>query len=316
MKQKWMNSVTVQGHIFSHTLQNRTSKKGVPFISGIIRVATDEAASNVVDVHFGYVTETYGKSGKPNQSYGVLQNIIDNGKTWEMFGEGSTKVRISGNVDVNDFYNREGELVSAKRISGSFVHIIDSMPNGGFAGFNVDMVISGCIERERDDMQDYIDLRGYVFNFRNDILPITLSVHDKSGIDYFLGQDISNNNPMVTNIRGEIISTTLVQETEIEGAFGAPQVRTSTREFRAWDVTWAAPEPQEWDDESTITKKELKQALANREVHLAEIKQRQEAYQANNGGGHSFKTSTAPVVESVPYTDADVDEDDDDSFEF
>lgn len=311
MKQKWMNSVTVQGYIFSHTLQNRTSKKGVPYISGIIRVATDESASNVVDVHFGYVTETFGKSGKSNQSYSVLQNIIDNSKTWEMFGEGSTKVRISGNVDVNDFYNREGELVSAKRVSGSFVHVIDNMPNGGFVGFNVDMIISGCVERERDDMPSYLDLRGYVFNFRNDILPITLSVHEQSGIDYFLGQDISNNNPMVTNVRGEIISTTIVQETEIEGAFGAPQVRTSTREFRAWDVTWAAPEPQEWDDESTITKKELKQALADREVYLAEQKQRQEEYRNNKNGSQSFDST----VEKAPAPIAEPD-DDDVEFEF
>ena len=37
---------------------------GTPFITGTISIATDDAMTNIVPVHFTYVTATFG-SGKP-----------------------------------------------------------------------------------------------------------------------------------------------------------------------------------------------------------------------------------------------------------
>ena len=54
---------------------------------------------------------------------------------------------------------------------------------------------------------------------------------------------------------------------------------TSTR--RDWVITGSNTEPYAWDDEDTITAKELTEAMANREVYLAGIKQRQDEYKAS-----------------------------------
>ena len=48
-------------------------------------------------------------------------------------------------------------------------------------------------------------------------------------------------------------------------------------------VTWAQGDPYVWDDESTITAQELKEAMANREVFLAGVKQRRDEYRASQG---------------------------------
>lgn len=305
----WVNNVHCEGYVFNHTLSNRTSQKtGTPFIMGDLNIATDEDATNVVTVHFTYVTETYSKSGKPNATYAVLQSIIDDNNTYENNGKDATKVRVDGQIEVNDFYTRDGELASPKRIRGSFVHTMNAGQSFAKrpATFEAEIVIAGCSEKEVEDGDDYVELRGYVFDYRNSVLPVTFNTRSDGGKKYFLDQDISSNNPLVTKVWGDIVSMIVKTEKTVESAFGEPTVDVTTRTVRSWNVIGASAEPMEWDDESTITKDELKQALADREVYLAEVKQRQDEYNASrNGNKSSFTTSTSTSVD-----------DDDDDFAF
>ena len=131
-----------------------------------------------------------------------------------------------------------------------------------------------------------------------DLLSIQLRI--PAAITYFENQDISNANPLVTNIKGNIVSAIVKQEEEVESAFGDPIVNVTTRSVRTWDVTWAAKEPMEWDDESSITKAELKKVLQEREDMLAAEKKRQDEWKASQGSSFSAATPKAkaqPVVE-------------------
>ena len=307
MKKRFTNFSHVEGFIFSHTLTNRVSKAGVPFINGKISVATDEAGTNVIDVNFSYVTEYFGKTDKVNQSYQVLQNIIDNAKTFEEVGTEATKVRSDGFVETNDFVTREGEMASPKRVAGSFVHILTGQISANPATFDVDMVISSVVEREQEEMPNYLELRGYAFDFRGTAIPLSLNVRTQAAIDYFLGADISQNNPLCSEIKGEIISTVIETSYEEEGAFGEPIIHTTQRNLRTWDVNFASKEPYEWDDESFITKKELKESLAAREEYLAGVKKRHDEWVANRDGGQSF---AAPAPKKAAVVDDDDDMDD------
>lgn len=278
MKKTWINKANVRGYLFSHTLKNKMSKAGVPFIGGEICVATDEEGMNIVPVNFSYVPEVFAKSGKPNATYAELQKIIDaNGEnTFEKVGKDAMKVRIDGDVEVNDFYTREGELASPKRLRGSFLHKTEEFE--GKANFETDILLSGAFEKEGRDGSSYVELKGYIFNFTKQIMPVTFNIRSQGGMDYFLGNDISSKNPLLTTVRGNIVSTTIVKEKVIESAFGEDFVEKSFSHVRSWDVFWAAKEPMEWDDESTLTKEELKECLANREVMLAERKANQEKF--------------------------------------
>lgn len=323
MKSKWKNAVEVQGYIFNFGNSEREMLKecisgpnathpGTQYIRGTLNVATDDEASNVVTIWFQYVPKVWpAKNGKPereNPTYAELARLIDTAKTFESDGVAATKVRVSGNLDVNDFYTREGELASPKRIRGSFVHVLNGPISPNPATFDIECILSNAITKEVDGGEDYLTLKGYTFDFRNAILPFDVNVRIPAAIAYFENQDISNANPLVTNIKGNIVSAIVKQEEEVESAFGDPVVNVTTRSVRTWDVTWAAKEPMEWDDESSITKAELKKALQAREDMLAAEKKRQDEWKASQGS--SFTATTAPKAKAV------VEDDDDDDFPF
>lgn len=323
MKSKWKNAVEVQGYIFNFGNDERRQLKerisgpnsthpGTEYIQGELNVATDDEASNVVTIWFQYVPKVWpAKNGKPereNPTYAELARLIDTAKTFESDGVAATKVRVSGNLDVNDFYTREGELASPKRIRGSFVHVLNGPISPNPATFDIECILSNAITKEVDGGEDYITLKGYTFDFRNAILPFDVNVRIPAAITYFENQDISNANPLVTNIKGNIVSAIVKQEEEVESAFGDPVVNITTRSVRTWDVTWAAKEPMEWDDESSITKAELKKVLQEREDMLAAEKKRQDEWKASQGS--SFTATTAPKAKAV------VEDDDDDDFPF
>ena len=290
----FINNVHVEGYIFNHTLQYREGSKNnpnIPFIMGTINIATDEQAINVVPVRFSYVTEKYSKSGKENATFKVLKQIIEDDNTYEINGTGATKVRIDGNIDVNDFLGRDGNMVESKLVSGSFCHILNGPISQKEAStFEADMLIAAAGIQEVENGDDYMNLRGYVFNFRGDLIPVTFSIHNKDGIKYFDNCDISNANPLLTKVWGNIVSTTVVSETKVESAFGSPKIIPSSRSFRAWEVAGCSSEPYEFNDESTITIDEFKDALKRREQAKAEAKARAEERQ-NNTPQSSFPSN-------------------------
>lgn len=318
MKSKWKNAVEVQGYIFNFGNSEREMLKecisgpnathpGTQYIRGTLNVATDDEASNVVTIWFQYVPKVWpAKNGKPereNPTYTELARLIDTAKTFESDGVAATKVRVSGNLDVNDFYTREGELASPKRIRGGFVHVLNGPISSNPATFDIECILSQAINKEVEDGDDYLTLKGYTFDFRNAVLPFEVNVRIPAAIAYFEGQDISNTNPLVTNIKGNIVSAIVNKEVEVESAFGEPVIEVSTRTVRTWDVTWAAKEPMEWDDESSITKVEFKKCLQEREDMLAAEKKRQDEWKASQGSSFSAVT---------PATKAPAPEDDDD----
>lgn len=273
------------GKLFENTTGPESKRPNTDYISGTVNICTDEEGINIIPVRFNFVTEKWS-SGKDNDTWKVLKEIINTGKTWENVGkDNAIKVRLQCNVGVNDFLGRDNKMIEAKSIDCSFAHFA----NNGFSekrnDFKIDMVIAATSLQEVENGDDYLNLRGYTFNFRNDAIPVTLTVRDKGGIKYFENADISNANPMVTTIWGKIVSSTQKVEREIESAWGAPQVEYTTRTLRAWEVIGCSPEPMEWDDESTITLAEFKECMQNREIQKAEAKARQEARQNQNSAG-------------------------------
>lgn len=315
MRNKWVNKCAVQGYIFNkgegrRALQKRitgenSKNPGQEYIQGELNIATDEDATNVVTVWFQYVAPTWPAKGdkpeRPNTTFQTLETIINSAVTYEEAGKNATTVRIDGNIGVNDFYTRDGELASPKRIEGSFIHLMNSTEKIADrpATFEADMIISAAAEREMENEEEnYVNLNGYVFNFRNDVLPVTFTVRTDAGMKYFLDQDY----PMVTKVWGDIVSSIVKTEHVTESAFGAPTVDVTTRSIRSWDVIGASAEPADWDDESTITREELKDKVRERETRLAEQKKRDEEYR--NRSESAFPAATNNAVEE----DDDMDE--------
>lgn len=309
---KTINKEHIEGYLQEHNLEIRTVQNtesenyGKEFIRGTVDVLTSEDGMNVVTVNYTYVTPTT-KAGKTNETFNTLKKIIDEGKTVVVDGkENATKVRIDTSLGTNDFYtNRNGEetLVSAKMNDGGFAHIVTGAltDEKNRNTFEVDMLIqqTKLVEANEENHidADYLEISGYVFNFRNDVMPVTLICRNPGGMSYFESLDASKSNPTFTKVWGNITSTNIVSTTTEESAWGEPVVKEYTRKKKEWVITGTAKEPYELgDSEIGITGEELKAAEAARTTRLAEMKARNEAYQAQKAAApaaSAVKASTS-----------------------
>ena len=288
MKAKMFNQTHIEGALYQHDLTlkvtgENSKNPGTEFISGNIEIATDDAGINIVPVHFTYVTATTAK-GSANATFNVLKNIID-GVYKTVMTDGADKatmLRVDSAIGLNEFYtDRSGkeELVSAKRNEGGFVHVAPTIAEDEKTRntFECDIIINNVIHVEGDEEKGTTDkatVKGVIFNFRNDLMPVEFSVTNPKAMAYFEDLGASNSNPIFTKIKGRQISESIVRRVEEESAFGEPSIKEYKSTRKDFVITWAQAEPYVWDDDSTITARELTEALAAREIALAEMKRR------------------------------------------
>lgn len=292
-----INRTHIEGVIYEHDLQVRVTGEnsknpGTEFIMGTVSVATDDAMTNIVPVHFTYVTAITGK-GNPNATFTTLKQIIDGslGSVMNNGAEGAAKIRIDSAIGLNEFYsdrNGQEELVSAKRNEGGFVHTTTTLAEDEKLRntFEVDMLITNVREVEADpdkNLPAKAIVKGAIFDFRKSVLPVEFSATNPNAMNYFLGLGASAKEPVFTRVKGRQVSETIVRKITEESAFGEPSVREVTSSRKDWVITWAQGDVYAWDDESTITAAELTEAMANREVYLADVKKRQDEYKASKG---------------------------------
>lgn len=304
---KILNSVYLEGRIYAHdltvkTVQNEQSKNfGKEFIAGNLEVAVDEDGLNVIPVHFTYVTEITNSGAKSSQ-YTALKRIMDENKTWTVVGkDAAQKVSINSAIALNDFYNQNDELISAKQNEGGFITFINELkPENKRNRFDTDIVITGVSIVEADeekDIKEHAVIKGAIFNFRKELLPVEYTILDKDGIKYFEDLGATNAEPIFTRVWGNIncITKTTVQ-TE-ESAFGEAAVRTYERKVKEWQVTGSPKTPYDFGDEKILTAEELRKAVQDREVHLADVKKRAEEYKAQRASAPAAaQTATAATA--------------------
>ena len=180
MKKTMINQTHIEGILYEHDLQAKVSgdnskNPGTAFITGTISIATDDAMTNIVPVHFTYVTATFG-SGKPNDTYTTLNNIV-NGTFGSYMKDGAdkaVKLRIDSALGLNEFYtdrNGKEELVSAKRNEGGFVHKVDALDEDEKVRntFKADMIINCVTHVDADEERNLPEkciVKGAIFDFR------------------------------------------------------------------------------------------------------------------------------------------------------
>ena len=294
MKKTMINQTHIEGVLYEHALEAKvsgdTSKTpGTSYISGTISIATDDAMTNIVPVHFTYVTATYA-SGKPNDTYNTLSNIVNGvfGTYMKDGADKAVKLKIDSAIGLNEFYtdrNGKEELVSAKRNEGGFVHKVDTLDEDEKVRntFKTDMIINCVTHVDADEergLPEKVVVKGAIFNFRKDLMPVEFSATNPNAMRYFENLDASQREPVFTCVWGRQVSETVVKQIRTESAFGEDEVREVKNTRRDFVITGASKEPYMWDDESSITVAELNAAIQKREIDLAAMKKRQDEYKA------------------------------------
>lgn len=304
---KMINKVHIEGWVYDHKLTSKVAGEkaknpGVTFINGTIDVATDDNCLNIVTIHYSYVTPVT-KQNKPNATFNALNAILTDNKTVVKVGkENAVKVRADTSIGLNEFYsdrNGKEELVSAKRNEGGFIHIITdalSEKDTDRNNWEADTVVTKVREIEADPERNLpakVVISGYMFDFKNALLPVDVVAYKESAQNYFLGLEASESNPTFIKLKGQQVSQVIIRTVTEESAFGdEPDVKEFKNTVREFVVTGALP-PYEWDSEESITAQEMKEALASREITKAEIKQRQDEYNASR----STKAPAAAATE-------------------
>ena len=282
MKQNLVNEVHGEGYLYEYDLKIRHSdKNNTDFISGKISLATDEDCQNIVEYHFVYVTPVYSKSGKQNPNFVLLKNII-----------------VDGTVGLNDFWSaRDEQIVSIIRNEASFINQATNLNQDlrKRNTFKTDFVITGTFRKEADEeksIPEHLVVKGATFNsFSKALLPVSYVVYNPSAIDYFESLEIDASHPAFTKVWGSICSQEFVTKIETKSAFGEDLVEERTTTRKEYVITGAQSDCYEWDSEDTLLASELKQAMSNRELHLAEVKKNFDDYQASKGASNGANTT-------------------------
>lgn len=315
MKKVMENATHIEGILYEHALENKVTgpnskNPGTPFISGTISIATDNALTNIVQIHFTYVTQTTTK-GTPNATYSILQNIID-GTIGNYMADGedkAAKLRVDSAIGLNEFYsdrNGKEELVSTKRNEGGFVHttttLIDDEKQRNT--FKCDMIITNVTHIDADEehnVPEKVIVKGAIFDFRKSLLPVEFTATNPGAMAYYEGLGASPSEPVFTKLWGRQVSEVIKREIREESAFGDDNVREVQSTRKDFVITGGAKEPYVWDDESSITAKELTEAMAARETYLATLKQRQDEYKASKQNATTATTVASTATEGFKF---------------
>ena len=303
---KATNSERIEGRVYQHNLvikqvQNQASKNyGTDFISGNVEIAVDEEGLNVIPVHFTYVTPTTS-AGAENRTYSALQKIME-GANWITDGkDAAMKVRIDTAIALNDFYNQNDELVSTKTNEGGFVTIVNTLGEESERNkFTADMVITSVTRvdanPEKNIDKDYVTVKGAIFNFRNDLLPVDFTVRNELGMKYFEDLEVTPSTPVYTKVWGKINCENIKTEVKEESAFGEASVRVYERKSKDWTITGTAKVPYDFGDENILTAEDLTKAQQDRQLLLADIKKRSDEYKAQRAAGTTATTASTTTT--------------------
>lgn len=308
---KTVNTSHIEGRIYQHdlelkTVQNQQSANfGKQYINGKLEIAVDEAGLEVIPVQFTYVTETTSKGSK-NKTYTELLNIINNGKTIMADGfETATKVSVDTALDLNDFIGQDDQFVSQQILNGGFVTIVPEFKTDDRTSFKTDMVITNITRVEANPDKfidaDYVTVRGVVFNFRNAILPVEFVVKNPMGMKYFEDLEVTNAEPVFTQVWGHLNFTTKKVQETTESAFGEPAVTTRQRKIKEWVITGTRKVPYDFGDEKELTMEELIKASQDREMFLADIKKKREEYLAQRNNAAATPSAFGAPTPSAPF---------------
>lgn len=304
-----INKEILEGRLYDFDLSKKTVKNqasnyyGQEFWSGTIQIATDEAGLNVIPVHYTFILPTFG-NGKTDSRFSAFEKITSEEKTWLKVGkENAEMIRLTPSGDLNDFYIvNDDRAVSAQRNEGGFITFIKELTPEGTSRnkFTYDMIINKVtVVEPKEDTDDVLHARihGVIFNFRGAILPWDLIAYNPKAIEYFEGLGVSSAEPIYTQVWGSIKNTTIKVEKEVENAWGEPMIEYSERTRREWVIEGSKPQLYDLTDEDKV---ELQKKVADRNVHLEEVKSAAIAYA--NSQKNAIQSAPTPNTMAGPLS--------------
>lgn len=254
------------------------NKNGVPTktIGGTIKVRVEQEINKVmttleIPVHM-FSTELT-KAGKPNPAYESIEKIKNNFVSIAAGGEEvADRIRINrAQIKMNEFYNKEGILVSYPRITASFAQRVKKDEFQPKATFEVEFMIDSIIEAvDRDGVPTgALKVVGIVPQY-GDAVDVVTFMAKAEGVKNAI-QSYWNRGDTV-KASGKVNFSSKVETIVEDGGFGEPIEKSRTINVSELLITGGNPNPLEGDFAFEV--QDINAALAKRNADLEARKAR------------------------------------------
>ena len=285
---KMINKSHIEGILYESTLEEKVSNSidGTKYISGKLSIEVAEDNIITVEIFENEIT----KAGKKNQKYDKLQSLIGANSIVTTGKDTAVCLKIDSALSLNDWYP-QGELVSTLRNFNGFINFISLGEMKPQATFQADMLITSTMDdMDKDENGDFVPngalkVKGYIFDFANRIMPVEFLVENEAGVNYF--RDLEPNT--FTKVWGKQVTQSETIRKVEESAFGDDKVVEFTNSRRKFVITGTNKEPYMFGEEGILTVQEVQDAIANRNVYLADKKAQSE---------NNVPAATEPVVKN------------------
>lgn len=296
-----INKSKIEGLLYESTIEEKqTGEKaqnpGANYLTGkiFIQVAED----NIVPIEILEFEIT--KKGKKNKKYDDFKRLITSPSVLKDGPNSAIGVKIDSAINLNEWHDEQGELISNPRNFNGFMTILSPNQISPKSNFELDILITSVaddMEKNEDgqmEPNDNLVVNGYIFDFAKRIMPIRLLVESPGGVQYFKGLEPNT----FTKVWGDIYTqSNKVQKVE-ESAFGEDKVVEYTKTRKKYVITGTNKEPYGFDVEGILTKDEVKEAIAQRNIYLADAKTKTEEYRKSKGAAGPAKETIAAASSS------------------
>lgn len=271
------NIVKIEGILAETDLEEKKflkDGKQTEAIGGSITIRVEQKIGEkdvVSDVPVYMFATKFTKKGTANPAYENIKNIKDNYVSIAASDEAhADKVRITnGDIRMNEYYGRNGNLVSFPRINASFVQRVreseEFMPKAEFTCTAVVLQQDYELDKEQNETGRYLLKTAIVqYGDRLDVVPFV--VESKKAINYISSNWESGN---TVRINGKLnFSFKVIREVK-ESAFGDPVVDERTISTSELIVTGGS-DPIE--GEGSYNSEDIQAGLAKRMTNLETLK--------------------------------------------
>lgn len=285
MLKQTYNNVRIEGIVSEIDLQDTSFKKNgadTPCIRGTVkvRVNTKIGGKDVeLEVPVQVFAAKYTNAGSPNPAYESAKKVLDEFVSIAASDEASaTRVRITGaSIQMNEYYNQNGKLISFPRISASFFAKIKKEECKPDASFNITLMVGSRKEEIKDDEATgrWI-VNGAIVQYGGKVDVVPFYVESERAIEGIQNWDDGD----TVSVKGKLNFSSRTETVVRHMDFGDDDEYERTISVSELIITGGSA-PLSEDDENKLDSEEVKAGIKERSARLEESKK--QAAAGNSG---------------------------------
>lgn len=290
------NIVRIEGILSETDLKYGSFEKNgttVNSIGGIIKIQVNQeinGESKTLEVPVHMFASEYTNKGAKNPAYQSIERVMNEFTSIAAAGGAANADRVrvtNGKITMNEYYGRDGQLISFPRITASFVNKIKADEMKPCATFTTNFVVAkkmNEVDREGVETGRY-KVTGIIPQFGGRVDVVEFITSNKNVINA-VSQYWTENDTVSAQGRLNFSSKTETVVKEVD--FGEPQETTRTISVSELILTGGSSTPLEG---------EFAYDMSDIQTALAERKQRLEESKNKSGGTRKApqKNSNAPI---------------------